>query len=192
MARPKAFDPDTAIDLAVQAFWSNGYEKTSLPKLMRETGVARQSLYDTFGDKRALYLKALERYRDTNHAMLRRSMRSGQPVLPSIAKILHGIATEDSASLKRGCLLLTANLERSADDQELQQFLHDNQVAVVKIFQEAFEHAQDTGEITNSADCAALARFLVSTIQGMRAMGRLQPNRKALEQVAQVALSALR
>jgi Bacterial regulatory proteins, tetR family len=62
MPRPKAFDPNTALQLAVENFWIHGYEKTSLKTLKRETGVARESLYDTFGDKRAS-TKALSRHK---------------------------------------------------------------------------------------------------------------------------------
>lgn len=192
MPRPKTFDSSTALQLAVETFWTHGYEKTSLPTLMRETGVARQSLYDTFCDKRTLYLEALRRYRDTSHATLRRVLKPGQPVREAFAKILLGIGAEPIASLRRGCLLLSASLERAADDRELEKLLQDNQTTVIAIFQSALERAQSLGEIAPSTDCEALARFLVSTIQGMRAMARVQPSRAALKQVAQVALSVLR
>jgi TetR/AcrR family transcriptional regulator, transcriptional repressor for nem operon len=192
MPRPKAFDPNAALQLAVETFWTHGYGKTSLPTLMRETGVARQSLYDTFGDKRALYLEALRRYRDTNHAALRRILKPGQPVREAFAKILLGIGSEPTTSLRRGCMLLSANLERVANDREVEKLLQENQAAVIAIFRSALERAQSTGEIGSAANCEALARFLVSTIQGMRAMAQVQPNRAALKQVARVALSALR
>ena len=71
MARPKEFEPEQALDAAMNVFWRLGYEHTSLDALMQEMGIARQSLYDTFGDKRALYLRALAHYRDGNHAALR-------------------------------------------------------------------------------------------------------------------------
>ena len=71
MARTKEFNPEKSLDAAVEVFWESGYERASLDALMDKMGVARQSLYDTFGDKRALYLKALERYRDRHQAYLR-------------------------------------------------------------------------------------------------------------------------
>ena len=78
MARPKAFDPTQALDAALATFWQRGYEKTSLDDLIAATGVGRQSLYDTFGDKRALYLRALDRYRETTQSGLRAALTSGK------------------------------------------------------------------------------------------------------------------
>ena len=80
MARPKEFDPRTALSAAVQVFWRNGYEKTSLDDLMAAMQVGRQSLYDTFGDKRELYLSALEAYRGSTQAAMQRLFASGHPL----------------------------------------------------------------------------------------------------------------
>ena len=62
MARTKEFDRDAALDRAMHVFWKKGYEATSLPDLLQAMGIARQSLYDTFGEKHALFMAALERY----------------------------------------------------------------------------------------------------------------------------------
>jgi TetR/AcrR family transcriptional regulator, transcriptional repressor for nem operon len=191
MPRTKEFSPDEALDACLDVFWANGYEKTSLDALMQASGVARQSLYDTFGDKRSLYLLALARYRDTNHAALRARFSSGQPVRENVAAVLLGLCAEGRSSLQRGCLLLSANLERDSDDKEIAQLLRDNQLMLEHIFTRAFEDAKARGELRPSHDALALARFFVATIQGIRACARNDPNRRALEQVAHVALAAL-
>jgi TetR/AcrR family transcriptional repressor of nem operon len=191
MSRPKAFEPELALDCAVDAFWRSGYEKTSLDALMRETGVARQSLYDTFGDKRALYLASLARYRDSSHAALRRILTPGRPVREGFAEILLGLCGESKASLERGCLLLSANLERAHEDREVAALLRANQAAIETIFADALRRAQAAGELPADMECGALARFFVATLQGMRAMARVRPDRAALEQVARIALRAL-
>jgi TetR/AcrR family transcriptional regulator, transcriptional repressor for nem operon len=74
----------------------------------------------------------------------------------------------------RGCLLLSANLERAVDDEEIARFLEDNQAEVESIFAEALRRLQRGGELSNEAEAAALAKFFVATIQGMRAMARLK------------------
>jgi TetR/AcrR family transcriptional repressor of nem operon len=189
IARPKEFDPRQALASATKVFWRLGYENTSLGALIREMGIARQSIYNTFGDKRALYLQALEHYRDENHAMLRDLFRPGQPVRNGFATLLYGLSAESREQHQQGCLLLSANLERAAGDEEVAEFLRRNQQTVESIFTEALLRAQSSGELSPKQDAAALARFFVVTIQGMRAIARLNSDREALENVAKIALA---
>src|SRR2546426_12742822 len=118
MARPKEFDPRTALSAAVQVFWRNGYEKTSLDELMAAMQVGRQSLYDTFGDKRELYLSALEAYRDSTQAAMQRLFGSGHPLRDCFAALVFGIVNESRADHRRGCLPLRADPGRDLADQQ--------------------------------------------------------------------------
>jgi TetR/AcrR family transcriptional regulator, transcriptional repressor for nem operon len=179
------------LETAVNVFWRFGYEHTSLDLLMRETGIARQSLYDTFGDKRALYLQALTQYRDNDHARLRSLFAADGSVKEGFGKILLGISGESREEHQRGCLLLSANMEREAKDKVIAEFLLDNQLKTEAIFTEALRRGQGAGELSDKKDPAALARFFVATIQGMRVMAKVNSNRQTLEQVARIALSAL-
>ena len=189
MARKKEFDPRQALAKAMSVFWRLGYENTSIAVLMREMGIAKQSLYDTFGDKRSLYLKALAYYRDETNVGLRQAFDSDRSVRDGFAKLLFGLSSESREQHERGCLLLSANLERNTADTVIADFLRDNQATVESIFVEALRRAQKTGELSAQQDPAAVGRFFVVTIQGMRAMARLKSERKALEQVARVALA---
>jgi TetR/AcrR family transcriptional regulator, transcriptional repressor for nem operon len=189
MARPKEFDPQRALAKAMNLFWRLGYENTSLQALMKEMGIARQSLYDTFGDKRALYLKAMTHYRDQTNSQMHKMLNEIPSVRDGFARLLYGLASERREQHQRGCLLLSANLQRDPKDAVVRDFLRDNQARVEAIFLRALARAQKQKELSPKIDPAALARFFVVTIQGMRAMGRLKSDRKALEQVARVALS---
>ena len=189
MARKKEFDPRQALAKAMSVFWRLGYENTSIAVLMREMGIAKQSLYDTFGDKRSLYLKALAYYRDETNAGLRQAFDSDRSVRDGFARLLFGLSSESSEQHERGCLLLSANLERNTADTVIADFLRDNQATVESIFVEALRRAQKTGELSPEQNPAAVGRFFVVTIQGMRVMARLKSERKALEQVARVALA---
>src|SRR5579862_7894977 len=128
MPRKKEFDPDKALAKAMTTFWRFGYENTSLDLLLREMGIAKQSLYDTFGDKRRLYMKALAYYRRQTNDDLRRLFDANRPVKEGFAKILLGISFESREQHEHGCLLLSANLERDTSDATLGNFLRDNQV----------------------------------------------------------------
>jgi TetR/AcrR family transcriptional repressor of nem operon len=191
MARRKEFDPDQALGKAMAVFWRLGYENTSLELLLREMGIAKQSLYDTYGDKRGLYMKALAYYRRQTNDGLRGLFVAGRPVKEVFAKLLYGLSAESKHQHERGCLLLSANLERDTSDATLAEFLSDNQAEVEGIFGEALLRARKAGELSRNADAKALARFFTVTIQGMRAMARLRSDRKSLEQVARVALATL-
>lgn len=189
MARPKEFDPERALAKAMNLFWRLGYESTSLEALMKEMGIARQSLYDTFGDKRALYLKALAYYRDQTNTQMQKMLTEISCVRDGFAKLLYGLAAETREQHERGCLLLSANLQRDTKDAVVRDLLRDNQAKVEAIFRDAIARAQKQKELSPKDDPAAMARFFVVTIQGMRAMARLKSDRKALEQVAQVAIA---
>jgi TetR/AcrR family transcriptional regulator, transcriptional repressor for nem operon len=189
MARPKEFDPKRALAKAMNLFWTLGYENTSLEALLKEMGIARQSLYDTFGDKRALYLKAMAHYRDQTNGEMQKMLNEVPLVRDGFAKLLYGMAAETREQHERGCLLLSANLQRNPKDAVVRDLLRDNQARVEAIFAQALARAQKQGELSSRDEPAALARFFVVTIQGMRAMARLKSDRKALEQVARVALA---
>jgi TetR/AcrR family transcriptional regulator, transcriptional repressor for nem operon len=191
MARTKEFDPEKALRAAIDLFWNQGYSRTSLDDLMRAMGIARQSLYDTFGDKRQLYIRALEHYRNDRLAATRAHFAEGKPVKTGFRALLLGLSQESKAQLERGCLLLSANLEREPDDEEIADLLTGNQKSVEAIFREAIERAQKSGEVGRKKDAAALARFFAATILGMRAMGRMNQKRKSLESIAETALTVL-
>jgi len=191
MARPKAFDKDDALAAAMEVFWTTGYERASLDVLLKALGISKQSLYDTFGDKRALYLKALDHYRDQTLTSMRTLFASAQSTREGFARLLLGLCAESVARHARGCLLLSANLERETGDAVIAQFLRENQAAVEKILADAITEGQTRRELSKTLDPQSLARFFAVTIQGMRAMARLKSDRRALRQVARVALAAL-
>jgi TetR/AcrR family transcriptional repressor of nem operon len=189
MARTKEFDEERALASAMDVFWRLGYENTSLETLLREMGIAKQSLYDTFGDKRALYLKAMAFYRRRTNSALRELLVSAPSAKEGFTRILLGLVAESREQHARGCLLLSANMERAVDDQEIATFLTDNQAEVESIFADTLRRGKHTGEIGEDQDADALAKFFVVTVQGMRAMARLKSDRRALRQVARIALA---
>jgi TetR/AcrR family transcriptional repressor of nem operon len=191
MARNKGFDPHKALRAAVDVFWDSGYERTSLDDLKDKMGIGRQSLYDTFGNKRALYLKALDEYRAMTQADTKKLFASGLSVRDCFRTILFGIAGESRANLERGCMMVNANLERARADKALSELVKRNATEVREIFSAALQRGQRTGELSEDKDPAALATFMFSTLHGMRHLGRTSADRAALEQIATVALGTL-
>jgi TetR/AcrR family transcriptional regulator, transcriptional repressor for nem operon len=191
MARTKEFDPEAALQAAVKVFWRLGYERTSLEILMREMGISKQSLYDTFGDKRSLYFRAMRQYRKSTNDSLRGIFAGEKPVRSGFVKIFNSMIAESKAQHEQGCLLLSANLSRDLHDAEMAKFLRANQREVEKIFTDALTRAKARGEIATEKNPAALAKFFVATIQGMRALARLNHDRKELKHISRVAMASL-
>jgi TetR/AcrR family transcriptional repressor of nem operon len=191
MARTKEFNPEIALQAAMEVFWRLGYERTSLDILMRETKLSKQSLYDTFGNKRSLYFRVLYRYRKLTNDSLREILEREKSVRNGFVKIFNSMIAESKEQHEQGCLLLSANLSRDLHDAEIKSFLRANQLEVEKIFTGALVKAQAHGEIAPEKNPSALAKFLVATIQGMRALARLNDDRKELKYISKVALSSL-
>jgi len=190
MARAKEFDTRKALATAMKVFWERGYENTSLEILLAEMGIAKQSLYDTFGDKRTLYMKALNYYREETQAEMRKTFESAPTVKDGFSRILRSIVAQSKEQHARGCLLLSANMERASNDVEIAELLQRNHSEVEAIFAEALHRAKDNGELSADQEPLAMARFFIATVQGMRALARLRSDRRALKQIASIALSA--
>jgi hypothetical protein len=116
---------------------------------------------------------------------------SARKTRDAFSRLLLGLSAESTEQHARGCLFLSANLERETGDAVIAQFLRENQATVEEIFAAAIAKGQTTEELSKALNPEALARFFAVTIQGMRAMARLKSDRRALRQVARVALAAL-
>ena len=173
-------------------FWTKGYEGASLDDLTHATGVGRQSLYDTFGDKRALYLAALERYRDRTEGTLLALLEGPSPLRVTIRACLDYVIREASpkGSL-RGCMLVDAAVERDEQDDEVFRCIDRACAARTKALERRFARAQKEGELGAHHDPKALADFFFSTAQGMIVVARSTRDPQALEHIARVALSVL-
>ncbi len=99
MARPKAFNEEEALAAAMEVFWRNGYERASLDVLLQGMGISKQSLYDTFGDKRALYLKALAHYREQTLTSMRATFSSARKTRGAFSRLLLGLSAVALAAL---------------------------------------------------------------------------------------------
>jgi TetR/AcrR family transcriptional repressor of nem operon len=122
---------------------------------------------------------------------MRKLFSSAPTVKDGFAQLLFGLSAESRAQHARGCLLLSANMQRATGDSVIADCLRRNQAEVESIFRDALRRAQSSGELSRKQDPAAWARFFVVTIQGMRTLARLKSDRRALEEVARVALAVL-
>lgn len=192
MARLKEFDEDRALDAAVECFWSRGYEATSVRDLAREMGIGGASLYNTFGGKRALFERVLERYanRSTREriARLEANHRPREAIHAFLAEVIERSLRDSDC---KGCLLVNSALDVAPHDAELGRAVTGYLEEIRSFFQRAVEAANRAGETPPGTDANALSIHLLGVLMGMRVLARTGARRRTLEAVVQPALDLL-
>ncbi len=173
MARRKGFDPDAALEKAMSVFWEKGYAATSVQDLVDRMGINRFSLYDTFGDKHALYLAALDRYQDQQNERLVRALEETEDGLAAICRYFEGLETAfGECETSRGCFAQHATLELSGTDPEVAARVREFHLRQEKAIHVALKRARDAGRLSRRRNLRDLARLLYAAGQGLIVMGR--------------------
>ncbi|MEU6711171.1 helix-turn-helix domain-containing protein [Nonomuraea sp. NPDC046802] len=190
MARSKEFDPDVALRRALELFWERGYEATSMADLVARLGVARASIYGTFGGKRELYLKALELYVADRNVV--ESLSQPGPALPAVRSFLESYVAECLADeLRRGCMVVNTAVEFGARDAAVSRKVAWSWAELETALAAALVRARAQGEIPAGKDPHALARFLLVLLQGVRVLGRADPDPRRLRDAVDQAMKAI-
>jgi TetR/AcrR family transcriptional regulator, transcriptional repressor for nem operon len=192
MARPREFDEATVLEAAMQCFWAQGYELTSVRDLAVQMGIKGASLYNAFGDKRSLYRRALDYY-------LEQSVRdriSRLERLPPYSAI-HGFFDEIiERSVKdkrrRGCMLVNSALELAPHDAEFRKIISRETIFIEAFFRRCVIAGQQDGTISAIRPAAELAKVLLSVLLGIRVLARTRPQRIVLEGAANGVLALLK
>ena len=186
MARPREFDADDALERATRLFWTKGFEQTSLDDLCAATGLGRSSLYAAFGDKRALYLAALARYEERSVARIAKAFE-GRTVRQGLEAFLAALIDDIVAGPGRsGCFIGNCAAELARLDRTAAGRVRASLERIEAAFKQVLAK-----ELGSGADVDALARFLTAAIQGLRLVGKTNPDRATLEDIAAVMLRCL-
>ncbi len=191
MARSKEFDPGAALEKALELFWERGYEATSMADLVEHLGIGRASIYATFGGKRELYLKAYDRYLEIGVDFVDVLSQPG-PVLPAVRALVERYAEEAAQdAVHRGCLVVNTAVELAPHDQTLARRVAANWDFIEATLTSALTRARAQGELAAEKDPRALARFLLTLMQGMRVIGKGSSDPARLRDTAEQGLSIL-
>lgn len=191
MARPCEFVEEDVLDQATLVFWKHGFDGTSVDDLLAATGVARQSLYNTFGDKRALFLRCLHHYQDHGMAGLREHFATHRPVTVAFEKLFEDSLCESDQRKRMGCLMINTAMELAPESVEVADLVARNQRTFEEIFVSALEAGQERGELASDLDCRAVGRFLVGAFFGLKVLAKSDPTSPALSDVARLSLRCL-
>jgi TetR/AcrR family transcriptional repressor of nem operon len=191
MARPREFDEDVVLDTVAQCFWSRGYEATSIRNLIASTGITGASLYNAFGDKRALYERALGHY--VEGSIADRIQRCGElaPREAIDAFFEEILARSVGDRQHRGCMLVNAALDVAANDPDFQTFVAGVLIRIEAFFFNCVKTGQDDGTIARSLPAETVARHLLGALIGVRVLARVRPERALLEGIVTGALALL-
>jgi TetR/AcrR family transcriptional repressor of nem operon len=186
----KQFDREEVLDRAMELFWQHGYEATGMAALLEHMGIGRQSLYDTFGDKRSLFLEAVKRYAGLVLGPILAQLRAPGSPMGNVRKVLQMWQTMASES-HPGCLVGNSLAEFGAEDPDLAALLRGCVKTVEDAFCETLTRAREQGELKSKLAPRDLARTLVTASQGVALLTKTKPDRELGRSVARAALHLL-
>jgi len=192
MVRPREFDRDEALGRALRVFWAKGYASTSTEDLLAAMNIGRQSLYNAFGDKRKLYLEALERYQGESTAGHIERLNGSASPLAGIEALLLGLVADDEDERALGCMGVVAMSEFGAADPELVALRNKVAPRLSKRLVERIREGQAAGEIDTDLDARQAAAFVLMTMQGIQLAARGGSDAKSLRALARFAIDRYR
>lgn len=192
MARPKEFDREKALRKAIRLFSQKGFAATSTDELMRVMDVGRQSMYDTFGDKRALFLEALEMYVMESVNAINAELEKPGSALSAIRNALVTFAERKDLSSEEGCMGLNSICEFGQRDADVTRVTRDAARVHRNSLMRVLSRAKTQGELSSDADLDSMAAFFESTLAGLRMVAKAGQSRQALRNIATIAGTAFR
>jgi len=188
--RPRSFDTDEALDLALNVFWRQGYEGTSVADLTEAMGINPPSLYAAFGSKEELFRKAVERYASGPAAYLCEALAA--PTARDVAErlLLGAIGVLTDKCHPRGCLMVQGALACGRESEAIREELCARRKAVQGEIRARFERAKKDGDLPCEAEPAHLARYFSAVIEGLAVQAAGGASRKDLTRVAELAMRA--
>ena len=167
MGRPREFDERAALDAAMRVFWEKGYEGTSLDDLTATMGINRSSLYSSFGDKEALFLRIMAHYREGPMAFMRDAL-----ALPTahgvIEALLRGVVQFlADPTHPRGCLSLQGGLTCGTGVESVKQAMVEWRQSALLAIQRRMQRAKRDGEISADVNPKDLARLVLVVMNGL-------------------------
>jgi TetR/AcrR family transcriptional repressor of nem operon len=192
MARPREFEEGAVLDAAVLCFWAQGYDATSVKDLVARTGVTAASLYNAFGDKRAIYQKALDHYVEAGISDRIRRCETLPPRAAIEAFFDEILARSLEDADRKGCMLVNAALDVAPHDAEFRTAVAAVLSRIEAFFLRCVEAGQADGTITRSQASARLAQHLLGILMGIRVLARVRPERSLLQGILTPAMALLR
>ena len=188
LGRPRAFDPDAALDRAMHVFWAKGYEGASLSDLTRAMRINRPSLYAAFGNKEQLFRKVLNRYMNGPVAWFGKALAKAK-ARDVVEQIFFSTATmAENPKIPPGCLLVQGAL--ACGSASARKEVAARRTAAELALRRRLQRAKREGDLPKNADPVELAHYVMTVVRGMAVQSAGGASRDELRRVAQIALRA--
>lgn len=191
MARKREFDENEALKRAMELFWVQGYEKTSMEELVISMGVHRKSIYDTFGNKHELFLKVLEYYKTAVGQQLLQAIESENTAFGKI-KAIFDYALINNIEQAKGCLMVNTGVELSPHDQVIAEIVQSNFHETEKVIYQLLEQGQTAGEFSSTLELGATTQFIHNALIGFRVQLKTTDDKEKLKPIIEMTLSILK
>ena len=192
MARNREFNMDQAVFSAMNLFWVNGFTNTSLDTLLESMNIGKGSFYQAFENKRDLYLKTLELYKDQTRAFFIEITSQGKG-LERIKNFLDSLIDEmyEEDFVKRGCFLCNASIENAGKDQDITEIVHTGFSEVIGMLTEMVSEAQKLGEVNKDLKPDQTAHWLFCMSYGLLILAKSDFKKSKIKEVAKNSLTVL-
>ncbi|WP_219837218.1 TetR/AcrR family transcriptional regulator [Paenibacillus sp. R14(2021)] len=191
MARTKEFDQDAVLLKAMRLFWHQGYEKTSMQELVTHMGIHKGSMYDTFGDKRSLYIKTLKRYSEMLEESQQRRMANTKSAAEAIRSLFDN-AIRHRDENPEGCFMVNTAVELANHDAEARDWVQHDWARTEQLILDLIVEGQQSGEIPMTLHAERLAAFLNNALIGLRVMVKTTMDKAKLNQIIDMNMSVLK
>ncbi len=188
--RVRQFDADEALDRALEVFWTRGYEGATLPALTKAMGINRPSLYAAFGNKQQLFHKALDRYRTGPMSFVSEALK--KPTARAVVEAIFSgfVRMQRDRSGSRGCMIVSGALACGEEAEPVRRELARLRQATVAALRERFDRAMREGDLPGESDCASLARYVATVLNGLAVQSASGATGTELRRVAEMAMRA--
>jgi TetR/AcrR family transcriptional repressor of nem operon len=191
--RPLEYDPEKALNAAMQVFWSQGYWATSVHDLLAAMDLSKSSLYQGFGGKKKLFIRCIDRYRDRMSEAFAGLRGEAGSELSFVERILLSAAAEarQPEQLRRGCLLMNTATEFAQKDRQVAGHVAAGFEGLRSVFRAAVLRGQEAGDIAKDRDPDVLANYLLSSLGGIKTVVKGGMAEREVKEVVAVILKAL-
>ncbi len=192
LGRPIEFDPEKALDAAVEVFWCKGYEATSMSDLLTAMNLSKSSLYQSFGGKRLLFTRCLARYQERFTLELSRGLNDAKSGRHFIESVFQAVAdTAERPEGEKGCLVGNSASELGQRDTVFAKPVAQGLRGLGKVFKAALTRAQTEGDVSPHADLNAVASYLVTSMTGLRTLIKAGLDKRAARSMVPLILKAV-
>ncbi|MGB4781711.1 TetR/AcrR family transcriptional regulator [Candidatus Methylomirabilis sp.] len=190
--RPIEFDLAVALQAAMEAFWRQGYEATSLQDLLGAMGISRSSFYQAFGSKHELFERCLALFRERQVQRMMSALGKAPSGREFLRTVLYSMVQEArKTQAPKGCLIMNTATEFSGRDAVISELVSDGIRQFSGVFRAAVVRAQEEGDISRSRSADVLANYMVTVVSGLKTMVKAGLGPAAIEEVVEVALDTL-